>query len=336
MANESMLTSLLRGPDGSAQSFLEGIFNPMVQYDEVTNAIFSQLSNDDHNALRRTNSTMNNSLMALRHDGTLKHRLEALRDTCDVFEASFGNPRHIHTDWQMCRNGLNSSARLSRCSRQENEPGFDKDWETCHNFKKEFLVCTRCERWIRLRIYDDNRVSTWECRIHWPVCQVCRERQERKHPQGAKLCECVAKLKRRLLCEMCLVARRNWMVNDVRRKKTMRDTIWRDNNGEVKFDHEPRFTSSRCFGCGVGEVAENLFSYDYYDPRSGPKICLHCREYYIAPTREVKVTPPVRKSPRLNPSDTSFVGHIRLSYHGPVGWVTTEPQGPHGFWSGEE
>ena len=79
-------------------------FNSVVQYGNITNAILGQLSNDDHNAMRRTNSIMNNSLMALRPDGILRHRLEALRDICDAFGPTVDKFNNVIGYQNYCQN----------------------------------------------------------------------------------------------------------------------------------------------------------------------------------------------------------------------------------------
>ncbi|MCJ1428684.1 Guanine nucleotide-exchange factor S12 [Sticta canariensis] len=297
MADESMLTYLLRGPDDQPQSFLEGIFSSTADYKDVTEGLFGRLSNDDHNALRRTNSTMNHSLMERRPNGRLKHKLEHLRDTCDVFGWSFGGPP------TGCENEFDSSARLTRCSRQEQEPGFAASMQECHRSKSNFLVCSACDARIRQVMDRRNRMGA----AHWPVCHVCAEAEERKHPQGARLCDCIANVKRRVLCEDCAEARVTWMTDDAHDKLDKRNTIWRDETGEVRFDHRPGFKSNRCLGCGVRSLDWEDDEWDPYDNADdldhfGPRICVHCRKYTLGPRYHPPIDPqPIAQQPVVQP-----------------------------------
>ena len=102
-SNETLLYYLLQAPNGGVQSFL--VLNPAVSYYQMTKCILDQLSNDDTNAMRRTNSTMNNSLMALKQDGTFRHRQEDMRDKCDVTALDKNYP-HIQDDISPCLNGV--------------------------------------------------------------------------------------------------------------------------------------------------------------------------------------------------------------------------------------
>lgn len=103
-----------------------------------------------------------------------------------------------------CPNGMNSSARLKRCSRGEIEPGYTRNMEHCHNGNKNYLVCSTCEH--SFRNYPDFRHA--ERRIirmtHWRVCAVCTKAQERQYPNGALFCTCI---KRNVFCWECYLAR---------------------------------------------------------------------------------------------------------------------------------
>lgn len=137
MYNESDLTYLLRAPNSEAQSFLEGIFNPRVQFDGITNGILARLSNDDTNAMRRSNSTMNNGLMTLRRDGTFRHTQEAMRDNCDEISSRTMLP---------CQNKINSSARLRRCTGTHYKRSIGPFYSQVdhHHGIQGFLTCTTC------------------------------------------------------------------------------------------------------------------------------------------------------------------------------------------------
>lgn len=116
-----MLSDLLQAPNGGTQSFLEGTFNPMAANGGMTKRILGHLSNDDTNAMRRTCSTMNNELMYLKENGIFVHRQEDMRDICDVRGTD-----DIHQTDYSCPNGINSSARLRRCTRQGRERYFHR------------------------------------------------------------------------------------------------------------------------------------------------------------------------------------------------------------------
>ena len=119
-----------------------GDFNSVVQYDNITDANLGQLWNDDHSAMRRTKSIMNNSRMALRPDEILRHRLVALRDVCDAFGPTVDSFNNVIGCQNYCQNrfDMNSLARLIRCSPQEQEPDFAWDIGSCHQLKKNLLV----------------------------------------------------------------------------------------------------------------------------------------------------------------------------------------------------
>lgn len=149
MAGETLLSSILQAPNGGGNRSSRGVFSPAVQYDDIINSILGQLSNDDTNVMRRTNSIMNNGLMTLRKDGTSKHTQEAMRDKCDVV--------HIDSNGQKfpCSNGVNSFARLRRCTLRESELGFHTGFRCpgsmseSHRGIKGFLVYTTYDQEMR-------------------------------------------------------------------------------------------------------------------------------------------------------------------------------------------
>lgn len=358
----SLLTRLLQGPNGKTQSFLEGIFNPVVQYDEMTDSILGLLSNDDTNAMRRTCATLNDGLMARKSNGTFRHRQEAMRDKCDVEGLNASHPSYPEDP---CQNGIMSAVRIRRCTRKKREPGFCVKRSRCHRRIKGFLVCTRCRQ--RALIRPDCQASYFERDSHWLPCSVCTEREERKHPGGARFCECIAKVSRRVLCFECLRARFEYFKRETIKLYGKRTMIWRDVDGQIKFGNEPSHLPV-CLGCGTRSI-------DYSsDLNHATRICLFCRNYNIVPSRHPPIPPtipsvqlprprprplplpippatstvqlplplppaistvqlpqPRRRSARLNPTETPPTPHMRLSYYGRIRTPNTESQSPQGF-----
>ena len=231
----SLLSLLLQAPNGGTQSFLEGVFNPGVEYDEITEGILGMLSNDDTSAMRRTNSTMNNYLTATVDDGTDRHRQEVMRDKCDVIGLNLRFP-HLADPQngrpaQPCPNAVRSVERLRRCTRGDRDPGYGRVRSRCHRGIENFLVCTACNQTLRNHpmIQDMKRVAMYD--THWAVCQVCTEAQERGYPNGARLCRCLAEIERRVLCYECMLEKFRYLANEGLRHLTMRKTIWRDRHG---------------------------------------------------------------------------------------------------------
>ncbi|MCJ1461603.1 hypothetical protein MMC07_000200 [Pseudocyphellaria aurata] len=348
MANETMLSYILQSPKGGAQSFLEGLFNPVVQYDEITDCILGQLSNDDTNAMRRTNSTMNNGVMALRDDGIFRHKQETMRDQCDVTGITY--VPGISPPQSVCPNTINCSERLRRCTRLSNEPGFAMSQLECHKGIEGFLVCTRCDGHIRDGVFD--RDGPWHrlCSL-WPTCDDCTRTQEMKYPHGAQLCQCLPEIKRRVLCNQCLRAKlvhlheetdryfRNckWIWRDgtgqimLHRRPPRKTEIWRDENGRVKFDMHPPRDLPVCVDCCV---RYRPFDKDEFENSEITRICLFCRKYNVVPSHEKSVAPvrlPARRSARLKSTADQNSTHIRLSNRGTARMSYTEIQGPHGF-----
>lgn len=331
MAGGTLLSYLLRGPNGEAQSFLEGIFNPAVQYDEITDSILGLLSNDDTNAMRRTSSTMNNGLMARKGNGTFRHRQEVMRDKCDV--------KGLDPSHRSCQNGIKSSVRLRRCTRGKTEPGFSAKRSSCHRRIKGFLVCTRCHQ-MALNHPDcqDPEPGRYS---HWIVCSACTEREERKYPGGARFCECIAKLQLRVLCFRCLSAKFDYLRREAFKCFDRRSMIWCDVDGQIKFGNVPS-KSLVCLGCGTGssDLARHDLTVQWPTNPEVTRICLFCRNYNIVPSHHppipaaiptVQLPLPKRRSARLNPTETPAIPHTRLSYHGSIRTPNMESQGPQGF-----
>lgn len=337
MANYILLSSVLLAPNGRNQSFLEGIFNPAVSYDQLTNGILGRLSNDDTNSMRRTNSAMNNYLMALKDDGTFRHSQEVMLDKCDVRGLDYDEPQFAAQRGDIlspCPNEFNSSARIRRCTRGDNEPGYRKDKASCHRGINNFLVCTTCGQNLRNHPMIRRKISAC-VQSRWGACAVCTETQERKYPNGAQLCTCIPEIKRQWLCYECMLAKLDFLVWEANFYYVYnRRKIRRDDDGQVKFDRpEPRKTPG-CLGCGVRPFdcrADDLHRTDL------TKICFKCRKYAVVPSQH----PPaasmghgtssgLRRSARLNPLETP-VAHIRLSHRGTALRPMTEPQGPHGL-----
>lgn len=324
MSNPSELTRLLVAPNGEAQSFLEGIFSPRVQYDGITNGILAHLSNDDTNAMRRTNSTMNYGLMTLRSDGIFRHTQEAMRDNCDEISIFTQLP---------CQNPINSSARLRYCT----GPRYNRsslDTEVYYHYGNEgFLTCTTCCR---------THLARWRCpdRAYWQPCAVCTETQERRYPDGAQFCKCLAEIKRRVLCCHCL-----WLDLSKREAKLdssleERKSIGLDENGMVNFSRHPPHSLPVCLGCGIrpSDFTMDLTSYLCILGQRITTICFFCREYNIVPSNHPPATstdqlpPPLRRSARLAPAEAQAAVQTRLSYLGTAARSpNTEPQNAHGF-----
>ena len=330
MAEETLLSSILRSPHGGIQSFLEGVFNPRVQYDEITNGILGQLSNDDTNAMRRINPTMNNHLTALKPEGTLRH---SLRDKCDAIGLNRPNLGQVYYSGEIlcpCPNRMDSSAHLIRCTERE----LDYSWRLAYSHRgiENFLVCTTCNRNIinhpRIREYEESAMRL----TRWYVCAVCTEAQEHQYPNGALFCTCFNKC--RVLCFACLSARYENLICEGHRLFDKRKSVWRDDDGRIRFHPRPYRELSTCLGCGIRPC-----TFRWFDERIDiTKICVICRNYSIvalsqqpSATPSAWFPPATRRSARLHPIEKRAATLVRLSYHKTAQRPKTESQGPNGF-----
>lgn len=342
MGNPTLLDIISEDSYGKPQSFLEGVFNPEAPYhviSNITNGILGPLSNDDTRAMRRTNSAMNDHLMARRADGSFFHKQEAMRDKCDVVGLSSLHPN------DGCPNPVGTYQCLRRCTRGKNEPGFygGKPVDKLHRGIKDFLVCWGCHQ--NSLYHRDCMDKSFQYKSKWRPCIVCCNREESKYPQGAQFCQCTQHFENRVLCLHCVKARIRYLNRETRKRIKQRHTVWRD-GGVVKFGHDPPSEFPVCLGCGVRPS-----DLDPDNPRKRrgymegyTTICLFCRKYNIAPTEyptpvlsdhssaslPFELTPPdfstpapsdhpsssasptvqkppsPRRSTRLNPTETDF------------------------------
>ncbi|MCJ1469633.1 hypothetical protein MMC07_008269 [Pseudocyphellaria aurata] len=292
--HETFLTSVMRGPNNEAQSFLEGILNPVVHYEDVIDSILGQLSNDDTNAMRCASRKTDNGLMARRGDGTLRHQQKTLRDKCDDSDV-FGRD-------QLCPNGTNSWALLKRCSRGENERGFDLPKAICHRGIDGFLVCTTCDHKIRER-FEHREMARFFHLAQRPVCAACAEKKEGQYPLGAQLCQCLTNFKRRVLCHQCVKSKVDYLCSNgkIDHASALFDFDFAGSWLQSYFlspaplaQRAEERAEAACAGCGVG-VAR------WKDYRSGQNkttlICTICKKYTVAPP-----TGQLRRSVRLKRS----------------------------------
>ncbi|MCJ1469152.1 hypothetical protein MMC07_007785 [Pseudocyphellaria aurata] len=314
--NETLLDSIRRGPNHEPQSFLEGLFNPSASYEPIIATILGQLSNDDHNAMRRASRKMNNGLMALRNDdGTLIHDQRLLRDRCD-------------TAW--CANPVDCHVRLRRCTRRKHEWGFIDSRSRDHSGIKSFLICTNC----RLKSNSLEPIRKLTMGAQWPLCTSCTQTKERQYPHGAQFCQCWEEFSRKVLCPYCV-----WSREKFRREMKMIPKIARkigpDASGGFRAAklHRPSNTRLGCPGCGMRDRPKLSTE----DRLRSTRLCVVCQKYIIVPTRPARpnakpigppreLAQPNRRSARLDPYGAQAFVPVRLSYTGSVRNAETELQ----------
>ena len=178
MAFPAVPGHIKRAPDGSIQSYLEGLFNPTTDRGQITLQIMSQLTMRDLNNLRCTSSTMNTAL---------------------TVPNVMGQDYRQVTQGRCIRGCLSLQHYCQRCIAKI-PPKMAKFCQDCRNFH---LRSGGLIDGLRDAI-DDGTWKPGHTHARGELCSQCIEKAEVEYPDGIDLCRCVENEMRAVLCYGCI------------------------------------------------------------------------------------------------------------------------------------
>lgn len=343
MSRTPLLDDLVRTSDGTTKSPLAAIFGPNIAFREISHRIMGQLINDDFNALRRTNSTMNSNLTMADERGRFLYPGWALRDKCDAVipTGPFRVPWHVDSMFDLrpplpttercCQNEPKSEIRLTRCSRQPDEEGFYRLPSEQHKKDGGLALCSTChyigKYHTTLYMQRNMMWSFWEIhgKSQWTLCAICEYKKERENPEGGQFCDCFNSIKRRVLCYPCLYQREKYLLDIYHNANARRLHVWRDEvRKEINFKRNDPKSQPFCLECGVSPSLP-----EHRQPQT--RICIFCRKCTIRATSSFDRTK--KSCERQNrafplPQAQALVSVVRPKFHTDIDRSVSLAQAP--------